>query len=152
MKPEETIDFHIRWIWSKIARLYNTEAARHDGTMSMGYILLNIEKEGTPSTRLGPKMGMESRSLSRSLKVMEERGLIRRRTDAEDRRMVRVYLTKQGERMRELSKDVVIRFNERMRDELSEKDLQTTMQTLQRISQIIDENEIFETVEHETNH
>ncbi|NQX92775.1 MAG: MarR family transcriptional regulator, partial [Flavobacteriales bacterium] len=58
MKPEETIDFHIRWAWSKISRMYNVEAAKYGGTMSIGYVLLNIEKDGTPSTKLGPKMGM----------------------------------------------------------------------------------------------
>ena len=32
--------------------------------MSIGYALLNIDKDGTPSTKLGPKMGMEARSLT----------------------------------------------------------------------------------------
>jgi len=96
MKPEETIDFHIRWVWAKIARMYNAQAAQHGGSMSIGYILLNIDKEGTHSTKLGPKMGMEPRSLTRTLKTMEEKGLISRKVDANDRRMVRVFLTEEG--------------------------------------------------------
>ena len=74
MKPEETFDFHIRWAWARISRMYNAQAANFGGTMSIGYVLLNIDREGTPSTKLGPKMGMESRSLTRTLKGMEEMG------------------------------------------------------------------------------
>jgi MarR family transcriptional regulator, organic hydroperoxide resistance regulator len=55
MKPEETIDHPIRWAWHRIARRYNAEAAKHGGTMSIGYVLLTIDPEGTPSTKLGPK-------------------------------------------------------------------------------------------------
>jgi len=152
MKPEETVDFHIRWTWSKISRLYNIEAARHGGSMSIGYILLNIDKEGTPSTKLGPKMGMEARSLTRSLKLMEENGLIKRQSDPVDRRMARVFLTDEGQRMREVSKNVVIRFNERVREVVSETELKSMFSTLQKINQIIELNNIFQITAHETKH
>lgn len=112
--------------------------------MSIGYILLNIDKEGTPSTRLGPKMGMESRSLTRSLKAMEERGLIVRKPDRDDKRKVRVLLTAEGRRMRDVSRDVVIRFNEKMHREIGLERLEEAFETLQKISQVIDEKEIFE--------
>ena len=36
-------------------------------------------KKGTPSTSLGPKMGMEATSLSRTLKTMEIKNLITRK-------------------------------------------------------------------------
>jgi len=51
MRQEETIDFQIRGAWAKISRMYNVEAGKFGGTMSMGYILLNIDKDGSPSTR-----------------------------------------------------------------------------------------------------
>ena len=111
MKQEETIDFHIRWAWAKISKAYNAEAAKSEGSMAIGYVLLNIEKEGTPSTKLGPKMGMEPTSLTRLLKSMEEMDLISRQPDKQDKRVVRVHLTHKGKAMREVSKDVVIRFN-----------------------------------------
>ena len=113
MKPEETIDFHIRWAWHGIARIYNSQADKHGLSMSTGYILLNIDqKAGTPSTKLGPKMGMEPRSLTRTIKSMEEEGLIIRKQDKNDKRMVRIHLTELGKKKRELSKIAVIRFNE----------------------------------------
>lgn len=105
MKPEETIDFQIRWAWHSIARLYNDTAEKYDLTVSTAFLLLNIDmKEGTPSTRLGPKMGMEPRSLTRTLKSIEEAGLIFRKADKNDKRMVRIYLTEVGKKKREISK------------------------------------------------
>ena len=104
MKPEETIDFHIRWAWHGIARMYNLEASKYNSTMSVGQTLLSIDtKEGTPSTKLGPKMGMEPRSLTRMLKSMEEKGLIYRKVDKTDKRMVRIHLTDAGAKHRDIS-------------------------------------------------
>ena len=45
MRAEDTADFHIRWSWYKIARMYNLKAAEFDGTMAIGYALLNIDKK-----------------------------------------------------------------------------------------------------------
>lgn len=120
--------------------------------MSIGYVLLNIDKEGTPSTKLGPKMGMEARSLTRSLKLMEENGLITRQPDPVDRRMARVFLTEEGQRMREVSKNVVIKFNERVQEVVSESELKSMFSTLQKINQIIELNNIFQITAHETKH
>ncbi|MEO0403559.1 MAG: MarR family transcriptional regulator [Bacteroidota bacterium] len=143
MKPEETIDFHIRWAWSKISRMYNGEAAKYGGTMSIGYVLLNIEKEGTPSTKLGPKMGMESRSLTRTLKTLEEEGLITRKSDPEDKRMVRVFLTTEGKKERERAREVVLRFNQFIRDHVDHGKLDAFFETMNEINRLIENKNIF---------
>lgn len=144
MKPEETIDFHIRWSWSKISRAYNIEAAKYGGTMSIGYVLLNIEKDGTPSTKLGPKMGMESRSLTRTLKSMEDNGLISRVNDPNDKRMVRVLLTEKGKKERERARAVVLAFNTAVREKLSEEQLTHFFEVMNTMNALLEENHIFE--------
>ncbi|MBS1582967.1 MAG: MarR family transcriptional regulator [Bacteroidetes bacterium] len=143
MRPEETIDHPIRWAWHRIARIYNTEAAKHGGTMSVGYVLLNIDPEGTPSTKLGPKMGMEPRSLTRTLKTMEEEGLIRRVPDPTDGRMVRVQLTAKGKHLRDVSRDTVIRFNEVVREHIPERDIERFHAVLGKINELLEQNELF---------
>lgn len=145
MKPEETIDFHVRWLWAKISRLYNAEAAKHNGSMSIGYVLLNIDKEGTYSTKLGPKMGMESRSLTRTLKTMEENRLIERRTDPEDRRMVRVFLTEKGQVMREESKRTVIELNEYVQQRIDPEKFAIFLDVVKEMNRLIDRPGIFST-------
>ena len=145
MKPEETIDFPIRWAWHRIARLYNTEASKHGGSMALGYVLLNIDFEnGTPSTKLGPQMGMEPRSLTRTLKSMEKEGLIYREPDKKDKRMVRILLTESGKQMREISKTTVIQFNESIQSKISKKKLDTFFDTMNEINSILETESIFD--------
>lgn len=143
MKPEQTIDFHLRWLWMKIMRIYNLQAARFGGTMSVGYTLLNIDKEGTPSTRLGPKMGIESRSLTRALKSMEENGLITKTPDAIDGRMVRVHLTEEGEKYRETARESVINLNQYLQDNIPKDELKTFFKVAMKINTLLDNTEIF---------
>jgi len=138
MKPEDTIDFHIRWAWHGIARMYNIEAAKYDTTMSVGQTLLNIDVDGTPSTKLGPKMGMESRSLTRILKSMEEKGLIYKKADAKDKRMVRIYLTDFGREKREVSKEAVIKLNTAIHENIGKTNLQTFFKVIKKINLLLD--------------
>ncbi len=139
MKPEETIDFHIRWAWHKIARMYNSEAAKYGSTMAVGYLLLSIDLEnGTPSTKLGPQMGMEARSLTRILKSMEEKKLIVKRTDKSDRRMVHIHLTDLGKEKREVAKTTVLNFNNLMYEKISKNRLNAFFDVMKKINQILD--------------
>jgi len=142
LKPEETIDFHLRSAWAKIARLYNAEAAKFGGTMSIGFILLNIDKEGTPGTKLGPKMGMEPRSLTRTLKSMEALGLIEKRPCATDKRLVRIFLTQKGMEMRETSKNVVINFNQNLVQTMGNEKVQAVIKTLSELNRTLNEKKI----------
>ncbi|MDG2344286.1 MAG: MarR family transcriptional regulator [Flavobacteriales bacterium] len=145
MKPEDTADFHIRWSWYNISRMYNLKASDYGGTMAIGYALLNIDKEGTPSTKLGPKMGMEPRSMTRMIKSLEKNGLIVKKPDKKDKRMVRLYLTESGNELRKKSRDVVIKFNEKIFKTIKQKELETCFKVLKEINLLIDENYIFET-------
>ena len=134
MKPEETFDFHIRWAWLKITKMYNQEAAKVGLTQSAGYILLSIDpKNGTPSTQLGPMMGMEPTSLSRSLKTMEDRGWIRRQKDVRDGRIQRIVLTDECRKLRNISKDTVVKFNQKVLDEITPEKFEHFKEVIQII-------------------
>lgn len=144
MKPEETIDFHLRWLWQKIMRIYNHEASKFGGTMSVGYVLLNIDKEGTPSTKLGPKMGIESRSLTRTLKSMEEKNLIRRSANPDDKRVVLIHLTEDGKKYRDTSREVVIRLNQYLREHLEAEEVEVFFNVAKKINGLLDSPDIYE--------
>ncbi|MBP7515034.1 MAG: MarR family transcriptional regulator [Flavobacteriales bacterium] len=143
MRPEETIDHPIRWAWHRIARRYNAEAAKHGGTMSIGYVLLSIDPEGTPSTKLGPKMGMEPRSLVRTLQAMEDEGLVKRVADKSDKRIVRIHLTAKGKQKRDVSKETVIRFNTAVRENISPAQLATFHSVMGKINELLEQDELF---------
>jgi len=145
MKPQHTIDFHLRWLWQKIIRIYNQEASKFGGTMSVGYALLNIDLDGTPSTKLGPKMGMESRSLTRTLKSMEEKGLIFKTQDKNDGRLVLIHLTEDGKKYRETSREVVVKLNEYVYRNIDTKKLETFFEVSNQINELLDNPSIYNT-------
>jgi len=141
MTREDILDFYLRWAWVKLARVYSAEADRRGITLSVGYALLSIEKEGTPSTKLGPRMGMEPTSLSRTLKNMEEKGLIERRPDKNDKRSVRVFLTKLGLDARRQSRDMVVGINERLVAMLGDQTMKELNEGLRKLNTILEDPE-----------
>lgn len=141
---DKTIDYVLRSTWQAVARMYNEEASKYGATMATGFTLLSIDREkGTPSTALGPKMGMEATSLTRTLKSMEEKGLIVRKKNPEDGRGVLIHLTKEGKEKRELSKTTVLKFNETIRENISEEKLLHFMEVADIINDLISDKKIF---------
>ena len=124
MKKEETVDYPIKSAWHAISRMYNQQAAEEGFTTAIGFVLININsKEGTPATKIAPLIGLETRSLTRMLKTMEEKGLIYKKADPVDKRSVRMFLTEEGKRKKEISGQSVKRFNEQVRAALTEEEL-----------------------------
>ena len=140
MKSDETIDFHIRWAWYNISRMYNIKAGKFGGSMAIGYTLLNIDKQGTPSTKLAPKMGMEPRSLTRMIKQLVESGLIKKQSDKNDKRLVKIFLTDKGKQVRSKARDVVISFNNEIQNQIDAKELATCLSVLNKVNDLIDKN------------
>ena len=146
MRREDTVDYNIKAVWHAIARMYNQQASKHDITMSVGFVLLNIHSEGTPATKIAPLIGLEARSLTRLLKTMEEKGLIYREADPSDKRLVRIVLTKEGKRKKEKSRETVLRFNEVVREKIKTENLAVFFEVLRQINSIIDKNNIYDNI------
>lgn len=139
-----TIDYALRATWQAVARMYNEEAKRFGSTMAVGFTLLSLDpKKGTPSTSLGPKMGMEATSLSRILKSMEEKGLIERKPNPDDGRGVLIYLTDFGKAKRDDSKEVVMSFNESVRNQVSPAKMDCFFEVMETINRVVAEKKIF---------
>ncbi len=144
MNRELSIDHCLRASWQAVAKMYNEQAAKHNSTMAMAFVLLNIDHEnGTPSTALGPLMGMESTSLSRILKSMEAKGLIYRERHPEDARSVLLKLTSFGEEKREISKQSVIQFNKVISEHLSQEKIDHFIEVTQTITKLVNEKSVF---------
>lgn len=141
---DKTIDYILRYTWQAVARMYNEEATKYGATMATGFALLSIDKEkGTPSTTLGPKMGMEATSLTRTLKSMKDKGLIYRKKNPADGRGVLIYLTDLGKEKRELSKNTVLLFNDTVKANLSEDQLKNFFEVSEIINQLINDKKVF---------
>lgn len=149
MNIEETVDFHLRSTLFAMRRMYNLMAAENGITQGIGYALINIGKEGIPATKIAPIMGMTSSSLSRLLKEMETNGLIFRQNDEEDKRVVRIFLTKEGFNLREKVKEVVVNFNKNLFKKVSPDEVEGFIKVNNAIKElVVDEVDVFQNNTH----
>ncbi|HEU4717715.1 MAG TPA: MarR family transcriptional regulator [Bacteroidia bacterium] len=140
---KETYCSRVKQSWHSIARMYNTEGIRHDLTTTVGFILLQINtKEGIPSTKIGPAIGMEATSLVRTLNQMEQKGLIVRERDKKDARKVMIKLTEKGKQKRDVSRRVVKGFNEEIERRIGSSKLKVFNEVIEKINAIAGERKL----------
>lgn len=138
------IDYNLRVTWQAVSRMYNDEASKFGGSMAIGFALLSFDKEtGIPSTEISNRMGMEATSLTRTLKTLEDKGLIFRKKNPNDGRGVLLCLTELGKEKRELSKNIVLKFNETVKKNIADDKLQNFIEVTNTINQLITEKKIF---------
>lgn len=140
MKREETFDFHIKTAWHSIARMYNAEAGKYGFSIAIGYILLNIDDEGTPATKIAPLLGLEARSITRTLKNMENEKLIYKVQDTKDRRVFHIFLTEKGKEKRKVASKTVKGFNQALHEKVNKEDFTTFLKVMKKIQQTIEED------------
>jgi len=136
MSEDNTIDYYLKITWQSIVNKYNHLASKHGITQATGYVLINIRKEGTAVTQIATLLGVKSTSLSRMLSGMEQQGLIYRKADTADKRSVRVFLTEEGQRRREIAKNIVREFNSYLDDHIKDAERQKLIETLKRLNEL----------------
>lgn len=136
MKQQETIDYFLKVVWQNVSNSYNQIASGFGITQAIGYVLINIEREGTAVSKLAGLLGVKATSLSRMLNNMEDLGLIYRETSAGDKRSVKVFLTDLGREKRQMAKGVVIAFNEYLNQNLSVQEKSNLLLTLQKLNKL----------------
>ena len=140
----KTLEQELRYVWLSVSKMYNEEASKYGGSMAIGFALLSLNpKENTPSTSLGPKMGMESTSLSRTLKFMEDENLIKRIPNPDDGRGVLIKLTKRGIEFRNYSKELIIKFNKTIKRKVGKDAVRNFYLVIDEINTVIKNKEIF---------
>ena len=139
----KTVDSVIKNTWQAIARMYNEEASKYGASMAIGFALLNIDKNGTPSTALAPRLGMEATSLTRTLKTMEDKELIHKKKNPKDGRGVDIFLTELGLEKRTLSKQTVLRFNDKLLETFTQQEIAKFIEMSETIQELILSKEIY---------
>ena len=139
------VDFVMRQGWKNIEKMYNNEASKYDVTFSIGFTLISIDPEnGSPSTSIGPIMGLESNSISRILNSMENKHLINRRPNPNDGRSIIISLTKLGHKKREIVTQKISQFKNLLRSRIDPSDLDTFLRVSTQVNEIIEEGGYFQ--------
>lgn len=136
VKHQETIDYFLKIVWQTVANRYNQLVTEFGITQSIGYLLINIDEEGTTVSQAAALLGLKSTSLSRMLNQLEQTGLIYRESNKGDKRSVKIYLTELGKEKRQLAKDIVKQFNNYLNAHISDADKQYLTDMLKKINQL----------------
>ncbi len=139
MKQQETIDYFLKITWQNIANRYNQLASEFGITQSIGYLLINIEEDGTTVSEVAALLGLKSTSLSRMLNNLERDELIYRESQKSDKRSVKLYLTDKGKEKRHLARVVVRKFNDYLNAHLTENDHAQLIKSLNKINDLTTE-------------
>ncbi|MBL7882959.1 MAG: winged helix-turn-helix transcriptional regulator [Bacteroidia bacterium] len=130
----ETIDSKLKSAWQIISRMYNAEAAQYGGSIAIGHFLLNIDSnDGAYASDIAPKLGMESTSLSRIIKTLEDEKLIIKKSDKSDKRKVKLILTQKGKENKELAKNIVRNFNSEIENKIGKTKIDDFLKTINEI-------------------
>ena len=139
-KHAETIDSKLKNGWQIVSRMYNAEAMKYGGSIAIGHFLLNIDsKEGSYASDIAPQLGMETTSLSRIIKTLEDGGLIVKKADTFDKRKVKLILTEKGKENKELAKNIVRKFNILVEEKIGKKRIEDFFKTIDEITQLAEQ-------------
>ncbi len=98
-----------------------------------GVMIFLYGSDGMTIGTISQKRGVDPPTVTGIVKRLEQNGLVERQNDREDRRVVKVKLTAEGETMTRIFNPVVEQFNHNMLLGLSEAEQQTFLENLQRI-------------------
>ncbi|MEZ4977761.1 MAG: MarR family transcriptional regulator [Chitinophagales bacterium] len=100
----QLVVYQLKTAWLQIQKMGDKLASKYDASLSMAFVLMAIyEEEGTPVTKIAPRIGMEPNSLSRVLRTLIEKQWICKETNSKDKRVVLIRITEQGKAKREIA-------------------------------------------------
>ncbi|HEY0755995.1 MAG TPA: MarR family transcriptional regulator [Ktedonobacteraceae bacterium] len=95
--------------------------------------VLTLLPDGITIGTISQQRGVDAPTITGIIKRLEQSGLVERRHDREDRRVVKVYLTPEGASITALLHPRVATFNEEMLRGFAEEERDLLLQNLQRI-------------------
>ena len=113
--PDDPLTKRLAFLGKAIREAFSALLAEHGCTIPTWAVLCEAHNApGLSQVQLAAQIGIEGPTLTRHLDKLSHEGLVERRRDASDRRIVRVALTSTGEQRWEELKDVRTHFDQRL--------------------------------------
>jgi MarR family transcriptional regulator for hemolysin len=117
-----------------LSRAFDQHLAEAGGTRPGWLVLVALKQQRWRTQQdLAAAVGIEGPTLTHHLDAMEKAGLIERARDPDDRRIVRVELTDAGEQLFVQLAQAALGFDQRLREGVSDKELETVRRVLERL-------------------
>lgn len=112
--------------------------AQHGVTPSQGYTLLSLPEKGSLTmNELSDAMGLANSTMTRLVDQIVHKELVHRKPDDDDRRIVRIELTGQGQKVRRtLEKELQDLFKQSL-DEIPEEERPVALRSLERVTSLV---------------
>jgi MarR family transcriptional regulator, organic hydroperoxide resistance regulator len=136
VSEESAGDFQaVFWATKRVMAAASTAAfARHGVHEGQQYILLCLwTEDGLSPGEVARRLGLATPTVTRATARMEAAGLLRRRPDERDRRVVRLFLTKRGRALEQLIGREMEQLNERALASLEQADRDALVRALNEI-------------------
>ncbi|MBS1884243.1 MAG: winged helix-turn-helix transcriptional regulator [Actinobacteria bacterium] len=115
-------------------RAFDELLAAAGGSLSAWLILISVKSRDLGNQRdLAAAVGITSATLTHHLNAMEAEGLLVRRRDPDNRRIQHVTLTAAGEDLFHRLRDAALAFDRRLRNGLTEAEIDSLTVLLQRL-------------------
>lgn len=96
-----TLVYSLRKIYRHVSRVLEHKLGKYDLTLPQWHFLTEIANdEGLSQNELTSRVGVTPSTTVSALRVLERRGLVRRKPDVDDARSLRIYITPAGKQLR----------------------------------------------------
>jgi MarR family transcriptional regulator for hemolysin len=116
-------------------RAFEEQLAAAGGSLPMWLILVSL-KSGRPETQreLADSVGIQGATMTHHLDSLEKAGLVARSRDPANRRVQRVSLTKEGDAAFDRLRKVALKFDQRLRRDLTDDQLAAVSAVLDKLA------------------
>lgn len=134
--PHEPIGLQLARTAKAVSGAFDEALAAAGGSRPMWLILLALKRQAWPTqAQLAQEVGIRGPTLTHHLDALEERGLVTRRRDPDNRRVHLVELTDQGEEMFHHLREAAAGHDRRLRGDIDDDDLERLRALLARLHQ-----------------
>ena len=117
-----------------LAQEFNAALVEVGGSLPIWLVLNALERDDWPSQQgIAQALGIEGPTLTRHLDALEAMGLVERRRDAADRRVVRVETTEAGRDLHRRLLTAAIAFDKRLRKGFHDAEIDELRALLRRL-------------------
>src|SRR5205814_3175324 len=132
----EPIGLRVQRVAKLLNRAFEDELAAAGGSLPTWLILLSL-KSGRPETQreLAKAVGIQGATMTHHLDALERTGLVTRTRDPSNRRVQRVELTQEGDAAFDRLRKVAVKFDQRLRTDLSDDELARVGDVLDKLAE-----------------
>ena len=137
MELNECINFQLTKVQQVVFQKFKASLAEYDVTPVQSGILKCLWlHDGQAPSQIASCLCLDSSTITGILDRMENKGIVKRMADPNDRRSLRVVLTEQGRLLEEPIKKIIDQENKKVLSALKKEEQVELMEYLERISSI----------------